>query len=195
MSMEKETLNAAAVDGLPMPFSATASGVVRAADQAVAYEEQIAQMATVIFETLKAVGETKIEHIEITGSQKSIVVDLVDGGLVGAIAGPLDQAGRAELRRRLDELHLKAAPGPQARRAAPVDPAILEKIKSILAEYVGDFTERIYKNQLKNQNIKVSDLREEDVRRVILALSKATGKIVGRAKGLEMSKRLIDLVK
>lgn len=195
MNMDKETLNAAAANGLPMPFSATPSGVVLAADQAVAYGEQISQMATVIFETLRAVGEVKIENIEIRGSQKSIIVDLVDDALIGAIAGPLDAAGRAEVRRLLDGLQRKTAPGPRARRAAPADPAILEKIKSILAEYVGDFTERIFKNQLKNQNIKVDDLREEDVRRVILALSKATGKIVGRAKGFEMSKRLIDLVK
>ncbi|MBE0433117.1 hypothetical protein IBX73_06595 [candidate division WOR-3 bacterium] len=193
--MDKETLNGAAAKGLPMPFSATASGVVLEADPAAAYHEQIAQMATVIFETLEAVGEVKIENIEIGGSKKSIIMDLHGDSLIGTIAGPPDITERADIRRLLDELHARTAPGPAARRTALVDPGVLEKIKKILSEYVGDFTERIFRNQLKNQNINVDELHEEDVRRVILALSKATGMIVGRAKGREMSKRLIDLVK
>ena len=84
---------------------------------------------------------------------------------------------------------------PAERRAALVDPGVLEKIKGILGEYVGDFTERIFQNQLKNQNIKIDELHAEDVRRVILALSKATSMIVGRSKGRELSKRLTELVK
>lgn len=193
--MDKEILNHAAARGLPMPFSATVSGVVLEADQAAAFHERIAQMATVIFETLEAVGEVKIENVEIRGSKKSIIMELHGDGLIGTIAETPDIAARAEIRKLLREVHDRKAPGPAERRTALVDPGVLEKIKNILSEYVGDFTERIFRNQLKNQNIKVDELHQEDVRRVILALSKATGMIVGRAKGREMSKRMIDLVK
>jgi hypothetical protein len=48
---------------------------------------------------------------------------------------------------------------------------------------------------MKNQGIKIEELHNEDVRRLILALGKATSMIVGRSKGRDLSKKLIELVK
>jgi uncharacterized membrane protein YebE (DUF533 family) len=48
---------------------------------------------------------------------------------------------------------------------------------------------------MKNQGIKAEELHGEDVRRLILALGKATGMIVGRKKGRELSSKLTELVK
>ena len=193
--MEKAVLNSAAEKGLPMPFAASISGDALASDAAVAYREQIAQMAMVIFETMKALGEVKIEKIEIKGDRKSIIIKLIEDGLFGTIIEPADDITRPELWNLLDGLRAKPAATPAERRVALVDPAVLDKIKTILGEYVGDFTDRIFQNQLKNQNIKVEELHAEDVRRIILALSKATSMIVGRSKGRELSKRLTELVK
>jgi hypothetical protein len=193
--MDRTILNNAVQKGLPMPFSATMSGVTLVADAAAAYQEQIVQMATVIFETISAVGEVKIEKIELKGSKKGIILDMDAEGLVGTIVEPSSDLSRPELWQLLQELRVKPTSTPATRRMAIVDPGVLQKIKTILHEYVGDFTERIFQNQLKNQNIKTEELHEEDVRRVILALSRATSMIVGRSKGRELSKRLIDLVK
>ena len=193
--MDKEALNIAESKGLPMPFAASASGEIVVADASVSYQEQITQMALVIFETINAIGEVKIEKIEIRGEKKSIVMKLDEGGMYGTILEPADDITRPELWKLLEEMTVKPVMTPAQRRAALVDPAVLEKIKGILGEYVGDFTERIFQNQLKNQNIKIDQLHTEDVRRVILALSKATSMIVGRSKGRELSKRLTELVK
>jgi len=193
--MEKAVLNSAVEKGLPMPFAASISGDALASDAAVAYREQIGQMAMVIFETLKALGEVKIEKIEIRGDRKSIIIKLNEDGLFGSIIEPADDITRPELWNLLDGLRMKPAATPAERRVALVDPVVLDKIKTILGEYVGDFTDRIFQNQLKNQNIKVEELHAEDVRRIILALSKATSMIVGRSKGRELSKRLTELVK
>ena len=193
--MDRVTLNSAVAKGLPMPFSVTMSGVTLVADAAAAYQEQIVQMATVIFETIRALGEVKIEKIEMKGDKKSIILDLDAEGLIGTVIEPASDLSHPELWKLLQELRVKPAVGPAARRAALVDAGVLDKIKAGLQEYVGDFTERIFQNQLKNQNIKIEELHEEDVRRVILALSRATSMIVGRSKGRELSKRLIDLVK
>lgn len=193
--MDRAVLNNAVAKGLPMPFSVTTSGVTLVADTASAYREQIPQIATVVFETIGALGEVKIERIEIKGSKKCIMLDLDAEGLVGTVVEPPNDLARPELWRQVQELRVKPVVSPAARRMAIVDAGVLQKIKTILHEYVGDFTERIFQNQLKNQNIKIEELHEEDVRRVILALSRATSMIVGRSKGRELSKRLIDLVK
>jgi hypothetical protein len=193
--MDKAILNDAVAKGLPMPFSATMSGDTIVADVATVYQEQIVQMATVIFETISAVGEVKIEKIELMGSKKGIILDLNAEGLVGTVVEPPTDLTRPELWQLLQELREKPASAPAARRMAIVDAAVLQDIKAILHDYVGDFTERIFQNQLRNQNIKLEELHEEDVRRVILALTRATSMIVGRSKGRELSKRLIELVK
>jgi hypothetical protein len=193
--MDRATLNSMVAKGLPMPFSVTMSGVTLVADATAAYKEQIVQMATVVFETIRALGEVKIEKIEMKGGKKSIILDLDAEGLVGTFIEPATDLSRPELWKLLQELRVKPAVGPVARRVALVDAGVLDKIKAVLQEYVGDFTERIFQNQLKNQNIKIEELHEEDVRRVILALCRATSMIVGRSKGRELSKRLIDLVK
>jgi len=178
-----------------MPFAASISGETFVADAAVVYQEQIAQMAMVIFETMNALGEVKIEKIEIKGDKKGIVMKLEEDGMLGTIIEPAEGITRPEIWKLLQEISAKSVMTPAERRAALVDPGVLEKIKGILGEYVGDFTERIFQNQLKNQNIKIDELHAEDVRRVILALSKATSMIVGRSKGRELSKRLTELVK
>lgn len=178
-----------------MPFAASISGETHVADSAAAYREQIAQMAMVIFETMNTLGEIKIEKIEIKGDEKSIIVKLDEEGMLGTIVEPAEDIVRPEIWKLLQGMRTRPAVTPAERRTALVDPSVLETIKDILAEYVGDFTDRIFQNQLKNQNIRIEELHSEDVRRVILALSKATSMIVGRTKGRELSKRLIELVK
>ncbi|UCG29898.1 MAG: hypothetical protein JSV53_10420 [candidate division WOR-3 bacterium] len=193
--MDKESLNSAVSQGLQMPFAASISGETHVADSAAAYREQIAQMAMVIFETMNTLGEIKIEKIEIKGDEKSIIVKLDEEGMLGTIVEPAEDIVRPEIWKLLQGMRTRPAVTPAERRTALVDPSVLETIKDILAEYVGDFTDRIFQNQLKNQNIRIEELHSEDVRRVILALSKATSMIVGRTKGRELSKRLIELVK
>ncbi len=194
MTQDRAILNGVVQKGLSMAFCADQAGSVTVSDAAAPYRDQIALMATVIFETISACGEVKIEAIEIAGSKKSIAMCLGREELAGAVVEPARAVGQ-EMWAALQGLLGRPGATPAERRMAIVDPAILQKIKGILHEYAGDFTERLFQNQLKNQNIKVNELHEEDVRRVILALSKATSMIVGRSKGRELSKRLTDLVK
>jgi hypothetical protein len=193
--MDQDALNKIVSKGLPMPFSIDRSGATLVADATMVYKEQLAQAALVIFETISALGEVKIGTIEIIGEKKGVVVDLDAEGLVGTIFEPVEGIVPPEYWTLLDKLRVKPAAAVPAQRMAMVDPVILDKIKTILQDYVGDFTERIFQNQMKNQAIKIEELHSEDVRRLILALGKATSMIVGRSKGRDLSKRLIELVK
>ena len=195
MDVDLKALNDAVAKGLPMPFAVAKSGEALVADATASYKEKLAQVALVIFETISALGEVKITTIEVIGDKKGIIMDLGDDGLLGTIFQPKDDAIPVEYSKLLRQLRLKPVAAVPMGRMALVDPSILPKIKSILQEYVGDFTDRIFQNQMKNQGIKVEELHGEDVRRLILALGKATGMIVGRKKGRELSSKLTELVK
>jgi hypothetical protein len=195
VDLDLKTLNDAVTKGLPMPFAVTKSGETLVADATASYKDKLAQVALVIFETISALGEVKIATIEVIGDKKGVVLDLDDEGLLGTIFQPRDDMTPVEYPKLLRELRIKPAAAVPMGRLAVVDPSILSKIKSILQEYVGDFTERIFQNQMKNQGIKAEELHGEDVRRLILALGKATGMIVGRKKGRELSSKLTELVK
>jgi hypothetical protein len=192
--MDLDRLNNAVAKGLPMPFSVEKSGATLVSNEAAVYKEKIAQMATVIFETINALGEVKIEQVEIIGNKKGVILDLDAGGLLGSLFEPAAGVVPADYWKLLKELRVKPSVT-VPRRMAIVDPGILEKIKTILQDYVGDFTERIFQNQMKNQGINAKELHKEDVRRLILALAKATSMIVGRSKGRELSSKLTELVK
>ena len=193
--MDQVTLNKIVSKGLPMPFSVTKAGITLVAGPAAAYKEQLAQAALVIFETISALGEVKIGTIEIVGEKKGVIMDLDADGFIGSIFEPVQGRVPVEYWQLLRLLRAKPAKAVAMGRMVLVDPSILDKIKAILSEYVGDFTDRIFQNQMKNQGIKIEDLHGEDVRRLILALAKATSMIVGRRKGRELSSKLTDLVK
>jgi hypothetical protein len=195
VDVDQKALNDAVSKGLPMPFAVAKSGEVLVADTATSYKEKLSQVGLLIFETISALGEVKVATIEVVGDEKGVIMDLGDDGLLGTIFQPQDDATPLEYYKLLRELRVKpVAPVPMGRMAL-VDPVILTNIKSILQDYVGDFTDRIFQNQMKNQGINAEELHREDVRRLILALGKATGMIVGRKKGRELSSKLTELVK
>jgi hypothetical protein len=193
--MDQDILNNAVAKGLPMPFAVTKAGAILLADATADYKAKLAQVAMVIFETINALGEVKIGTIEAVGEKKGVVMDIDAEGLIGTIFEAEEGVIPADYLKLLRQLRAKPVTAVPMGRMALVDPSILDKIKGILQDYVGDFTERIFENQMKNQAINVKELHGEDVRRLILALSKATGMIVGRRKGRELSNRLIELVK
>jgi hypothetical protein len=195
MNMDQEKVKSAVSKGLPMPFAMTKAGATVIAEPAEPYKEQLVQTALVIFETIGALGEISIGTIEVVGDEKGVIMDLDTDGLVGTIFKASDEKKPDEYLGIIRGLRAKPVATVPMDRMALVDASILERIKTILQEYVGDFTERVFQNQMKNQGIKTTELHAEDVRRLILALSKATSMIVGRRKGRELSAKLTELVK
>jgi hypothetical protein len=193
--MDQDALNNAAAKGLPMPFAVSKSGVTLLAPATAVYKEQLAQTASLIFETISTLGEVKIDRLEIIGDKKGVIMDLDAGGIVGTIFESAGGAVPSEYGSLLQEMRKKPAVVTPVRRKVVIAPDLLEKVKAILQDYVGDFTERIFQNQMKNQAINAEALHEEDVRRLILALSRATGMIVGHSKGRELSGKLMELIK
>lgn len=193
--MDQDALNNAVANGLPMPFAVTKAGSILVAPATAVYKEQLMQTASLIFETISTLGEVKIERMEIVGDKKGVIMELEADGLIGTIFESTEGAVPSEYGGLLQELRKKPTVVTPVRRKPVIAPDVLQKMKAILQDYVGDFTERIFQNQMKNQAINAETLHEEDVRRLILALSRATGMIVGHSKGRELSSKLTELIK
>jgi hypothetical protein len=189
--------------GVTWPFRCSRKGEVITSQSGAVFRNEFTQMATVIFETIGAIGDVKVDRMEIVGEKMGIIMELDRDGLIGSLFKRTPETSKSELWRLIDELkqqgplpaEQKKIETPGVRARVKVDKHIFDDMKERVKEYLGDFTERIFKNQLKAQKIDLDDLYDEDVRRFILALGKAAGMIIGPSKGHEMTNRLMTLLK
>jgi hypothetical protein len=198
-----ETLDRFEKKGSTWLFRCSNNGEVVTSQTGAVYKNEISQMATVIFETIGALGDIKVDRIQIMGEKKGIIMELESDGLVGSLFQLGSEISVDELWESLEELK-KGVPQPVEKPKVEtagvqlrvkVEAKVFDEMKDRVKEYLGDFTERIFKNQLKAQRIDLDEVYDEDVRRFIMALGKAASMIIGPSKGHEMTNRLITLLK
>ncbi|MGB3478833.1 MAG: hypothetical protein WBB67_06705 [bacterium] len=228
--MAQELLNSFEEKGLSCPFIASKTGDLVVASSAESIKNEIAQMTTVIFETIGAVGDIDIDKIEILADSKCLVLALDQENLMGSLFEQSEDVRIDDIWSFLQELKEQSAgiavaekekpkekpeekprekpeekprekPGekpkekPEEKPGVIIDASILDNMKDAMKDYLGDFTERIFKNQLKAQRIKVEELYDTDARRLVFALGKAAGMIIGPSKGRDMTNKLLELLK
>jgi len=212
--MAQELLNSFEEKGLSCPFIASKTGDLVVASSAESIKNEIAQMTTVIFETIGAVGDIDIDKIEILADSKCLVLALDQENLMGSLFEQSEDVAIDDIWSSLQELKEQSAGIAVAEKAKPkekpeekpkekpeekpraiIDASILDNMKDAMKDYLGDFTERIFKNQLKAQRIKVEELYDTDARRLVFALGKAAGMIIGPSKGRDMTNKLLELLK
>jgi len=215
--MAQDLLNRFEKKGLSCPFIASKTGGVVVASSAESIKNEIAQMTTVIFETIGAVGDIDIDKIEILTDTKSLVLALDQENLMGSLFEQTEGVTINDIwsflkelkeqstgvavteekkveekkieKKKIEEKKIEEKPKVQ------IDASILDSIKDTMKGYLGDFTERIFKNQLKAQRIKVEELYDADARRLVFALGKAAAMIIGPSKGRDITNRLLELLK
>ncbi|MCX7995326.1 MAG: hypothetical protein N3A65_06110 [candidate division WOR-3 bacterium] len=195
--MDENILNVIEDRGLGLPFIVKKDGTTLTSRTGENMKQKFAQTATVVFETISALGNVKIENLEIIGNNQSILCDISEDDLIGHIYATaqtpiLENIYNAvkEIRARHEAIALE-----EEKPKEKYPPDFLDQLKAIVQEYLGDFTERIFQNQLKAQRIKVDSLYEEDIRRFIFALGKAAGMIVGPTKGKDLTNKLLAKLK
>ncbi len=215
--MAQDLLNRFEKKGLSCPFIASKTGGVVVASSAESIKNEIAQMTTVIFETIGAVGDIDIDKIEILTDTKSLVLALDHENLMGSLFEQTDSVTIDDIWSSLKELKEQSIgvavteekevkekevkekeveeKKPEEKPKVQVDASILDNMKDAMKDYLGDFTERIFKNQLKAQRIKVEELYDADARRLVFALGKAAGMIIGPSKGRDMTNKLLEILK
>ncbi len=211
--MAQELLNSFEEKGLSCPFIASKTGDLVVASSAESIKTEIAQVTTVIFETIGAVGDIDIDKIEILADSKCLVLALDQENLTGSLFEQSEDVTIDDIWSSLQELKEQSAGIAVAEKEKPrekpeekprekpkekprviIDASILDNMKDAMKDYLGDFTERIFKNQLKAQRIKVEELYDADARRLIFALGKAAGMIIGPSKGRDMTNKLLELL-
>ncbi len=211
--MAQDLLNRFEKKGLSCPFIASKTGGVVVASSAESIKNEIAQMTTVIFETIGAVGDIDIDKIEILTDTKSLALALDHENLMGSLFEPTEGVTMDDIWSFLKELKEQSAgvevaeeekveekPKVEEKKVeekpkVQIDTSILDNMKDTIKDYLGDFTERIFKNQLKAQHIKVEELYDDDARQLVFALGKAAGMIIGPSKGRDMTNKLLELLK
>ncbi|MEO0184187.1 MAG: hypothetical protein ABIL22_04030 [candidate division WOR-3 bacterium] len=195
--MNEEILNKIEERGLGLPFIVMKDGETITSKGGEQKKTKFSQTGTVLFESIGAVGDVKIDTIEIVGNNQSLVCDIAENELIGHIyattqAQILDTIWNAikEIRAK-QKVEVVEAEKPKERFA----PEFLDQLKAVVQDYLGDFTERVYQNQLKAQRIKADELYEEDIRRFIFALGKAAGMIIGPTKGKDLTNKLLGKLK
>ncbi len=195
--MSHDILNKIEERGLGIPFIVGKDGETITSQGGEGEKAKFSQTGTVLFESIGAVGGIKIDVIEIIGGNKSLLCDISEENLIGQLymttgAPPLDTIMNA-----IKEIRAK-----QEKEVVEVEktkekyaPEFLDQLKTVVQDYLGDFTDRIYQNQLKAQRIKVDELYEEDIRRLIFALGKAAGMIIGPTKGKDLTNKLLGKLK
>jgi hypothetical protein len=196
--MDKKILKEYEAKGLPCPFSILRSGEIFITEQGESQRNELSQMATVIFETISAIGKINIDTVEILGDKKGIIVDIADDRLVGSLFNRTPSFDLQSVWALMSELKVHPSPvvaAPKEKLRVKLEAAIFDEIQATLKEYLGDFSERVYQNQLKKQRINVNELYDDDARRFIFALGKAAGMIIGPSKGTQLTNKLLKLLK
>lgn len=232
--MAQDLLNSFEERGLSCPFIAGRSGDVTIASSGESLKTEIAQMTTVIFETIGAVGDIDIDKIELLADVKCLILAIDKQNLLGSLFDQSDGVALEKIWATLQELKAQSSgvavaekekvkevveekieKAPEVKieekpKEVPVakveekveekpkiklDAGILDTMKDSIKDYLGDFSERIFKNQLKAQRIKPEEFYDADARRLIFALGKAAGMIIGPSKGQKMTNKLLELLK
>lgn len=196
--MDKKILKEYEDKGLSYPFGILRSGEIFITEQSESQKNELSQMATVIFETISAIGKIKIDAVEILGDKKGVIVDIADDRLVGSLFNRTPAFDLQSTWALISELKVHPSPvvaAPKEKLKVKLEAGIFDEIQATLKEYLGDFSERIYQNQVKKQRINVDELYDDDARRLIFALGKAAGMIIGPSKGTQLTNKLLKLLK
>jgi hypothetical protein len=197
MIMDQSVMNKYEEKGLALPFNVSRAGETVVASSGESLKSKISQTGTVIFETIGAVGGIKIDALEIIGSSRGMIMEINDEVIFGSLFDNPEGVSIRNLWHLLGELrsHKEAAAKAEEKPKAALPANTLDTIKAVMKDYLGDFTDRIYQNQLKSQRIKPEELYEEDARRFIFALGKAAGMIIGPSKGKDLTNKLLAKIK
>lgn len=188
-------LNRYTEKGLSSCFVISRTGDIAVARDAEGKKDQLMQMALVVFETISAIGEIKVDKIEIVGESRGLIMQLGEESLLGSLFENREGVVIKELWMLLEDIKKRPVAAVGERKQQLLEAATLEKMKLVIANYLGDFTERIYTNQLKSHGITTEEISVKDIRRLIATLTKAASMIIGPTKSRDMRDKLLALLK
>ncbi|TET22467.1 MAG: hypothetical protein E3J78_03035 [Candidatus Cloacimonadota bacterium] len=181
-------------------------------------ESRIKRIALVLTQTMDALGGIDFDRFLLEGEERRISIFSCNGGYCGIVfkksvsfrniediyqtliskasaPGIKEKAPRKEIKKEAVKVKEKP-PRPVEKKEEKIAPAsIFDQISGILNEYLGDFSETIYENQMSDLVIKPESCTTTKAKKLCFSLQKASAMLIGPSQAKEMVGKLLSLIK
>lgn len=190
-------------------------------DRYMVPETRIKRIALVLTQTMDALGGMVFDRFLLEGEDKRISLFSHDGGYCGVIFNsnvPFTSieniyTGLISKAPVIEEKPPAAEPEPVAAKPRPVTPPVEEKppvaekedeiipagifdeMGKVLNEYLGDFSETIFENQMSDLKVKIEPTPFSKLQKLCFSLQKASAMLIGPSQAREMVDKLLSLIK
>lgn len=171
-------------------------------------ESRIKRIALVLTQTMDALGAMVFDSFLLEGENKRVSIFKYNDGYCGIIF-PKNIAFSS-----IESIYQKVistfvGAGLKAKEEVKVKPSvkvlekeerilsssIFEKIKEILSEYLGDFSETIFENQMSDMKIATGSATFSKVQKLCFSLQKASAMLIGPSFAREMVDKLLSVIR
>jgi hypothetical protein len=191
-------------------------------DQYNVPETRIKRIALVLTQTMDALGGMVFDRFLLEGEDKRISLFSHDGGYCGIVFQ--SNVPYTSIENIYTELISKApvieekppeakpepAVAPKPKKEAPkvevkpppkekedkiIPATVFDEMGKILNEYLGDFSETIFENQMSDLKVKTEPTPFSKLQRLCFSLQKASAMLIGPSQAREMVDKLLSLIK
>jgi hypothetical protein len=190
-------------------------------DQYTVPETRIKRIALVLTQTMDALGGMFFDRFLLEGEDKRISLFSHDGGYCGIVfasnvpytsienvytelisKAPVTEEKAPEVKPEPVPPEPKKAvptvekkPPPEEKEDTIIPATVFEDMGKILNEYLGDFSETIFENQMSDLKVKTEPTPFSKVQKLCFSLQKASAMLIGPSQAREMVDKLLSLIK
>ncbi len=183
-------------------------------------ELRIRRVALVLTQTIDTLGGIVFDRFLLEGEDKRISIYKFDDGYCGIIfqnnvpfssieslyqeliskIPPVEVEVKEKPVPKVPEKEVRRIPKKEVRVITEKEetilaPSIFEDIKEILTQYLGDFSDTIFENQMSDMKINPEFATFSKVQKLFFSLQKASAMLIGPSHAREMVDKLLSLIK
>jgi hypothetical protein len=198
--------------------------IVSFTDEYKVPESRIKRIALVLTQTMDALGGGTFDRFLLEGEDKRVSIYKHNGGYFGVVFKSVNSFDNIEkiFNKTITEMappeikevevkkpeekpvekpkeepkeEKKPAEAVPTKKEIILSPQVFEKIKGVLDNYLGDFSETVFENQMSDMNIDVQSAPLSKVRKMCFSLQKASAMLIGPSFAREMVDKLLNILK
>jgi hypothetical protein len=183
-------------------------------------ESRIKRIALVLTQTMDAIGGISFDRFLLEGEDKRISIFKYNSGYCGIVfrkdtpfnsietvykkvvskAPPVTEKKEEKPAPKVVEKEIPKPPKKEVREEPEkedkiLSPGVFDKMGEILNEYLGDFSETIFENQMSDMKIKSEPTPFSKVQKLCFSLQKASAMLIGPSHAREMVDKLLAMLK
>lgn len=190
-------------------------------DQYNVPETRIRRIALVLTQTMDALGGMVFDRFLLEGEDKRISLFSHDGGYCGIVfqsnvpytsieniytelikkapvaeeKPPEAKPEPVEAKPKVEAPKVEKKPPPKEVEDVIIPASVFDDMSKILNEYLGDFSETIFENQMSDLKLKSEPTPFSKLQKLCFSLQKASAMLIGPSQAREMVDKLLSLIK